>query len=188
MRVALLGGSFDPPHLGHQMLCLWALSARGFDQVWLVPCYHHAFAKTLSAFEHRAAMCVEAARPFAADRAQVSLVERELGAPTRTLRTVQHLIAHHPDDRFSLLIGGDILAETASWHRFDEIRRLVDVEVVGREGYPAPPGTVVLPGISSTEVRARLARSEAVDHLLPAAVLRYIEAERLYCAEITGEP
>lgn len=183
MRVALLGGSFDPPHLGHQMMCLWALSARAFDQVWLVPCYQHAFSKDLSAFAHRVAMCAGAVQPFAPDRALVSEVERDLGAPTRTLRTVEHLIAQHPAHRFSLLIGADILGETSSWHRFDEIQRLVDIAVVGREGYPVPPGAVVLPGISSTEIRARIARAEPVDHLLPDPVRRYVEAERLYRCE-----
>jgi nicotinate-nucleotide adenylyltransferase len=64
---------------------------------------------------------------------------------------------------------------------------LVTVEVVGRAGYPAPAHGVILPGISSTDIRGRIARSEPVDHLLPAPVWRYIEQHGLYRPTPGGE-
>jgi len=183
MRVALLGGSFNPPHIAHQMICLWALSSGRADQVWLVPCFQHAFNKELLSFEHRYRMCELAAEIFDDPRIRVSDVERAMGGESRTLHTLQRLTAEHPKHRFALLIGADILAEKDSWYRFDEIERMVDLLVLGRQGYQGPDDAVVLPAISSTEVRARLADERSVSHLLPAGVLGYIKDHRLYRPE-----
>ena len=179
-RVALLGGSFNPPHIAHQMLCLWALSAGRADQVWMVPCDEHAFGKKLLAFEHRHRMCALSAEVFVEGRVCVSSVEQEIGGRSRTLHTVRRLIADNPSCRFSLLVGADILAEKDSWYRFDEIERLVDLLVVGRSGYPGPTDAIALPPVSSTAIRERLQNGQPVDHLLPAAVLRYIDERGLY--------
>jgi nicotinate-nucleotide adenylyltransferase len=181
-RIALLGGSFNPPHVGHQMIALWILSTEQADQVWLVPCSQHPFGKQLAAFEHRVQMCRLAARDFPERSVIVSDVEESLGGGGRTLITIQHLLREHPDHRFSLVIGSDILKEKDAWYRFDEIEALVDVVVVGRSGHEdaAPPGSPVLPAISSSEIRRRIARGEEVSHQVPAPVLDYIRAHNLY--------
>ena len=179
-RVALLGGSFNPPHLAHQMVCLWALSTEQADQVWLLPCNQHAFGKRLLSFERRFDMCELAAAPLPRGKVQVSTIEREIAGDGRTLITLRRLIADHPEHRFALLVGSDILQEKDSWYRFDEIERLVELLVVGRAGYPSPPYTVELSPISSTQIRELLAAGEDVGHLVPAAVCRYISAHALY--------
>jgi len=179
-RVALLGGSFNPPHVAHQMLALWALSTDAADEVWLMPCHQHAFHKKLVAIEHRRAMCELAAAPLPAGRVQVTSVEQTLGAPSRTLRTLQHLHAERPDLELALLIGADILQEKDSWYRFDEIERLARILAVGRVGFPSPGAVPDLPPISSTQIRAALAGGENPAHLVPAAVLGYIRAHQLY--------
>jgi nicotinate-nucleotide adenylyltransferase len=180
-RVALLGGSFNPPHVAHQMAALWVLSTGRADQVWLVPCFQHPFAKKLCAFEHRRRMCELAVEGlWASGLIAVSSVEQELGGTSRTLDTIEHLLGRHPGHELALVIGADILGETDSWYRFEEIERLVDLIVVGRGGYEGPEGTVVLPRVSSTEIRARLRAGEPVDHLVPARVLAYIEEQGLY--------
>ena len=179
-RIALLGGSFNPPHVAHQMVALWVLATGRADRVWLLPCFRHPFGKRLVAFEHRLRMCDLAVEPFAPGRLAVSRVEEQLGGESRTFHTVRHLVERHPDRRFSLVIGADILAEKGSWYRFEAIEELVDVLVIGRAGYPSPAGAPLLPEVSSTEIRARLSRGEPVDHLVPAPVLRYVDDHGLY--------
>ncbi|MCC6746554.1 MAG: nicotinate (nicotinamide) nucleotide adenylyltransferase [Deltaproteobacteria bacterium] len=179
-RVALLGGSFNPPHLGHQMICLWALSTGEVDEVWLVPCNEHAFNKGLCPFEHRLEMCRRATLPFRPELVHVDSVERDIGGRSRTLVTLQHLMERHPAHAFRLLIGADILQEADAWYRFDEVKRLAPLLVIGRDGYPSPTGAPLLPDISSTKIRSALATGESVSQWVPAAVLRYISELGLY--------
>ena len=118
----------------------------------------------------------------------MSDIERRLGGESRTLRTVQALRASFPEHEFSLVIGSDLEAETGSWYGAEELRRTVPFLVVGRGGYPgttevnAPsvPSWPVMPAISSTEVRERLASGRSVDQLVPRDVLDYIRQRRLY--------
>ncbi|MFH1131294.1 MAG: nicotinate-nicotinamide nucleotide adenylyltransferase, partial [Pseudomonadota bacterium] len=90
-RIALLGGSFNPPHVAHQMVCAWVLKANKVDQVWLVPCFQHAFGKPLIEFVHRMEMCRRIADSFASGQVEVSDVEKEIGGKSRTLITLEHL-------------------------------------------------------------------------------------------------
>jgi nicotinate-nucleotide adenylyltransferase len=97
----------------------------------------------------------------------------------RTARTLEHLVAKHPDRRFALVVGADLLPETPAWYRWDLVQALARVVVVGREGYEGG-GEVRLPAVSSTLVRERLTRGEPVDGLLPRAVAEYARARGLY--------
>jgi nicotinate-nucleotide adenylyltransferase len=181
MRTAVFGGSFNPPHVAHQMACLHVLETAGVDRVLWVPVGQHPFAKDVAPFEHRFEMCRLAAARFGA-AAVVSRVESELPTPSRTLVTLRHLAAGSPGERFALVIGTDILPERDKWFGWAEIERLCEVVVVGRAGYPAPGVQVALPAVSSTEIRARLARREDVSGMVPASVLGYLRAHGLYGA------
>lgn len=177
--VAIFGGSFNPPHLAHQMLCLAVLETQPVDAVWMVPTYRHPFAKELIDFEHRFRMCELALQVFG-ERVGVSRVEAELAQPaSRTLDTVLALRERHPDIEFRLVVGADILGERDKWYRWEEIERLAPSIVVGRHGYPSECA-IDLPDVSSSGIRARLARGESVAALLPHGVMRYIEENGLY--------
>src|SRR3954452_5783134 len=178
MRVALFGGSFNPPHVGHQLVGLEVLEADAVDELWLIPCSKHPFDKALAPFEDRLAMC-ELAAAALGPRARVSDCERQLGGESRTLRTVKALLAQHPAAELSLVIGGDIEAELDSWYGADELRRLCRFIVVARSGFAGAAGPV-MPAVSSSEVRQRLAAGQPVDRLLPRAVLDYIRQRKLY--------
>ena len=94
---AILGGSFDPPHMGHQLAVCYLLGALGYDDVWLVPSFEHPFGKHMQSFEHRLAMCRLMAQPFGA-AVRVLDVEQDLAAQNslgRTLPMVQTLVASH---------------------------------------------------------------------------------------------
>lgn len=185
-RVALFGGSFNPPHLAHQIAMLVVLETEPVDQLWMIPTYRHAFGKALVDFDDRVAMCRRAAAPLG-PRVSVSEVERELGrAQSRSYDTVIELGRRHPGASFRLVVGEDILAERDAWHRWDDLARLAPPIVLGRAGLTptsgaeADPHRIALPAVSSTEVRARLARGETAVPLVPRSVMDYIAERGLY--------
>ena len=180
-EIALLGGSFNPPHVAHVMAAWWALVTQGVSQVWLLPSFRHPFGKALAPFEERVRMCELAIS--AVRGAHVCTAEAELaGDPLvgKTARTLEHLVAKHPELRFALLVGADILPDTGKWYRWDRVQELARVIVVGREGHPPVPGAPALPRVSSTGIRERIARGEDVAGLVPERVRRFIEERGLY--------
>lgn len=183
-QMAVFGGSFDPPHLGHVLLAQVAVSMHDLEQVLVAPAYAHAFGKSMLPFEHRMAMAKLA---FAeSPRVRVDAIEKQLGGTSLTLRLIEALKVRYPHHDLRLLIGGDILGEAQKWHRFDEICHLAPPIVVGRSGFPHPEVAAdapVLPAISSTEVRTRLGAGEALTQMLPVRVQAYIKAHGLYRAD-----
>jgi nicotinate-nucleotide adenylyltransferase len=186
--IAIYGGSFNPPHVAHQMVCLFVLETEAIDALWLLPTFRHPFDKQLIDFEDRVAMCELLAAPFGG-RVAVSRIEEEMaGRPgfvsSRTAETLQALVDAHPGDRFRLVIGADVLAEIDKWYRWDEVVRLAPPVVIGRSGFPPPDGGgslgLDMPEVSSTEVRARLRRGESAHPLVPRSVMEYIGRRGLY--------
>ncbi len=177
-RIGLFGGSFDPPHVAHQLVCTLALSVGGVDEVWMAPCFHHAFDKPLTPFDDRMAMCRLAAEPFGG-RVSVCDVERTLGGVSRTLATLEHLHQRHPDHAWVLVVGSDILAEAPRWHAWDRIADLADLYVVARSETTAADG-ILLPNVSSTDIRAGLRQGRELCGLVPGSVMAYIQAQNLY--------
>ena len=208
MRIALFGGSFDPPHIGHQLACLYVLSTHAIDEVWMLPCAQHPFAKQMAPFQHRAAMCSRAAADLG--RVRVCTIEGELPGPSYTLHTVRALSERHPEHEFCLVIGADLLPERERWHGAAELFERVRFIVLGRSQHESaashrphhaksanePPHieagelprprdirhaeAVDLPPISSTAVRAALAAGGAPTGWLSQSVLSYIQEQALY--------
>ena len=176
-RIALFGGSFDPPHVAHQMVCLYTLSAAAVSEVWVVPCLQHPLDKTLTEFKHRYRMCRLAVRDL--KRVKVTDVESKIGPPSRTLKTLSHLTRQHPDHTFVLTVGADILHERHRWYGWDKIVALSELFIVGRSGF-RDDAPVKLPRLSSSKIRRSLARGEPVKGLVPEPVLDYIEKHGLY--------
>lgn len=180
MHVALFGGSFNPPHVAHQMAAFYVLQTQPVDQLWLVPCFKHPFEKSLETFENRKAMCELAAAPLG-PRVHVSDIERRLAGDSLTLRTVKALQTENPGCRFSWIIGADLVPEIDSWFGAAELRLLVSFLVVGRAGHAgATADGVQLPRVSSSDVRARLASGLPVSDRIPQTVLTYIQDHDLY--------
>jgi len=170
VRIAIYGGSFNPPHLGHALVTAWACWTRQVDQVWLVPVGQHAFGKDLAPFERRRRWC-ELLAQTVGEGVRVEPIEGELPGPSYTLNTLRTLQERHPAHRFRLLLGADNLPHVDRWHRWPDIDRDFDPLVVGRVGYDSPDGVPAFPGISSTDVRERIGRGQDVSVLVPAAVL-----------------
>lgn len=180
-RVAIYGGSFNPPHVGHVLAACYVLSTCDVDEVLVVPTFQHPFAKELASFDDRFALCEAAFAQLPG--ARVSRVEADLGGESRTLRTLEHLAAAHPDWEMRLMIGADILGDAPKWHGFDRVRELAPLIVLGRAGVARPDAPEpVLPRVSSTSIRELLAngRGDELAPLVPRAVLAEIERRRLY--------
>ena len=178
MRVAFFGGSFNPPHVAHQLVSLYVLETAPVDELWLVPCWKHPFDKALAPYAQRLRMC-ELAAAALGPRARASDIEGRLGGESRTLLTIQALREERPDCEFQLIVGADIEPELPLWHGAEELLRTVPRIVVGRGGFSGG-SPVAMPKLSSTEVRRRLAAGESVAGLLPKTVADYIREHRLY--------
>lgn len=180
MRIALYGGSFNPPHVGHLLVVSYVLATADVDEVWMMPAFQHPFGKPLAPFVERVAMCYRLAAMFKGG-VSVTSVESELAAGGRTINTLEHLIRRQPNHSFRLVIGSDILDEAPKWKAFDRIRQIAPPIVVARGGHPHPEATgPQMPEVSSTEVRRRLALGEGAEALVPRKVLEYIESRGLY--------
>lgn len=180
MEVALLGGSFNPPHVGHLLAAHFVRATWPVDEVWLVPSHRHPFGKPLVEFEHRLRMC-EAIAADASGWLKVSDVERDVPGEGRTVDTLEHLRRVHPSTAFTLVIGSDILPDLPKWKDFARIEQLARVLVLYRAGHPSPRAFgPPLAQVSSTEIRERLARGDDPVELVPRAVLAYARQHRLY--------
>lgn len=189
LRVAVFGGSFNPPHFAHVLAATLVRSMGVVDRVLVVPTFQHAFGKPLAPFGDRAAMCRLAMGWIPG--VEVSEIEADLGGDSLTVRTLEHLTKQHPDWALRLVVGADVLHESSKWVAFDRVMALAPLLVLGRAGVTshgtsgtsgAPIPLPLLPEISSTAVR-NFAAEEQWDEVaarVPADVVQYLRARRLY--------
>ena len=182
MEIALFGGSFDPPHVGHLLAAAYVLATEPVDELWFVPVAGHPLGKPLRApFEHRAELCELAIQELGLSRARVSRIEAELGGEGRTVDLLEHLHRKYPDRQWALVLGSDLATERPQWKRFDRIEQLARIIPLERAGFPVSGGAgALLPQVSSSAVRALLASGGDASHLVPRAVLRAIDAAGTY--------
>lgn len=180
--VAVFGGSFNPPHIGHVLAVTYVLTCTEIDRALVVPCFRHPFAKSLAPFEDRLEMCRLAFADLA--RVEISAIEAELGGDSLTVRTLERLAMHHPEWAMRLVVGTDVVAEMDRWTSPERVRALAPPLVLARAGVPVPGGVVaapaVLPEVSSTVVRNALAAGESLEPWVPRRVLTYARAHGLY--------
>ncbi len=170
MDIAVYGGSFNPPHIGHALVASWLHWTARADEVWLLPTYNHAFGKQMAPWSQRVLWC-EALAESLGPAVRVCTIESELPTPSYSIDTLNALAKRHPEHRFRLVIGSDNLLVLDKWKAWDEIAASYAPIVVGRAGYPSPEGAVVFPEISSTRIRGMLAAGEDVSPWVPSVVL-----------------
>lgn len=179
MNVAVFGGGFNPPHVGHAMVASWVKLTDLADEVWLVPSFSHPFGKTMPPFLHRVGLCRALATELG-EWVRVPDVEASLPLPTGyTLDLLRHLRSMQPEHTFRFVMGSDNLNLSSEWHGFEEIRNEFNPIFVQRAGAESPDTRAacspVFPDVSSTDIRRRLACGEPVSHLVPASVLRLLK-------------
>ncbi|MDP2306395.1 MAG: nicotinate (nicotinamide) nucleotide adenylyltransferase [Pseudomonadota bacterium] len=179
MRVAIYGGSFNPPHVGHAMVASWIRWTGRADAVWLLPAYHHAFEKVLAPWEARVRMA-QALADTLGPWCRVERIEEVLPVPSYTVNTLGVLAARHPQHELQLVVGADVLSQLPQWREVERLLASFPLIVVGRQGWPAVEGAPCFPDVSSTEIRERVAIGAGFAHLVPTAVRAIVDEERLY--------
>ncbi|MYE45281.1 MAG: nicotinate (nicotinamide) nucleotide adenylyltransferase [Chloroflexi bacterium] len=202
MRIGVLGGTFDPPHLAHLVLAAAARQALTLDRVVLVPAgdpWRKAGSGVSPAAERLALTraAVEGVLPWA----EVSEIEVRREGPSYTAETLEELQAEFPGNEWWFILGWDALADLPNWHEPERIIELARLALAQRGGESTdgalPPETVAaLPGlaarvdrvplprldVSASELRRRLREGEETAPLLPAGVRELIAARGLYGA------
>ena len=190
--IGLLGGTFDPPHVGHLTAAVQCLEQLELAEVRLVVAgdpWQKTSAGPVTAAHHRLAMTQRAAQGLVG----LAVDDREVlrSGPSYTIDTVDQL-ARDTGRRPVLLLGADAAAGVRTWHRAEELVASVEVAVVGRSTGPlsttasfldvATVFEVAMPrmDVSSADIRTRLAQGRRVDGMVPAAVIDYIEMHGLY--------
>lgn len=179
-RVAIFGGKFDPPHLGHQLTIFLCLEKFGMDEVWVIPSAAHAFGYAMSPFELRLRMCRLLAAPWKG-RGRVRILADEKKLPQRpvyTIDLVRHLITAYGPRDYHLIIGEDNWQARADWKEFDELSKLARPLVIGRGG--GSNLRIALPDISSTAIRTAIAQNAPWEHLVPAGIPDLVRDHGLY--------
>jgi nicotinate-nucleotide adenylyltransferase len=189
-RLALLGGTFDPPHIGHVVAASTVRYSLGLDEVWLVPAnrpWQKVGQRRVSPADDRLAMTRAAADGV--DGVEVSTIEIDRGGDSYTADTLAALRAERPGRELLVIVGHDAAAGLPTWARADEVRTAATMVLVDRPGQPGaalPAGwdfaRVAIPrlDVSSTDLRRRVAAGEPVDGLVPPAVRAVIERRGLY--------
>jgi len=192
-RIGLFGGTFDPPHLGHLCIALWALAQLRLDEVVFMPAGQppHKIGRPVSRASHRLAMTRLAIRTLSGF--SVSTLEIRRRGPSFTVDTLRAFRASHPRSKLYLILGADGLTEFRTWHEPAEIARLAVLAVAARPGsrrsharHPGVPASRVVwldnptLTVSSSAVRERVRRGLSLKRGVPEAVERYIWRHHLY--------
>jgi nicotinate-nucleotide adenylyltransferase len=199
-RIGLLGGSFNPVHLGHLVMAEDALEHFALGSVLFVPAAlpPHKTLSRLSDAVHRVSMLRLAIESN--PRFDVEVDEIQRGGVSYSVDTVRRLQAKYPESRLHFIIGGDTLRELHTWKDVHVLLELCEFITIARPGFAAseleaaPLGlpdpwpsrlranlvTDHLVEISSTDIRQRVARGLSIRHLVPPAVERYIVEHQLY--------
>lgn len=194
-RTVLFGGTFDPIHNAHLEIAQAAVRRFGLQRVLFIPAANppHKSATAQAPYEdrvHMAELACLGLPGFEVSRIEEASVEDPHGR-SYSINTIEKLLAAGVSQPcfLSFLIGADAFAEIRTWHRWEDVIRLVEFIVVDRPGahYEIPPDASVfaLTGLqiplSSSEIREALAAGSS--HVpLPSAVLRYIREHGLYGA------
>ncbi len=204
MRIGLLGGSFNPVHIGHLRLCLEMLEQAGLDRVELVPAFipPHKELKLVLPFDLRRAMLEGAIE--GKQGMEVNCMEKERPGPSYTFDTLQAYIRDNPGHELFFILGDSDLFTVPKWHRGREIAYLSNLLVIGREGEESGVAgftrefwnvrrldehswqlkegreikylSVPRLDISSTMIRTRWLAGRSIDWLVPRAVQDILDA------------
>ena len=202
-RLAIMGGTFDPIHMGHLRMAYAVQQQLEFDKVVFLPAYlppHKQTRSDFASWQDRKAMVELAIRDYR--DFVVSSLEFDRGGISYTYDTVNFMQELWPDAEIYLIIGEDSLTQLFTWYRVQDLLRLVHFVAAERPGYEGEVGVARLTkaygswaaekiihaevpetAISSTEIRRRLREGKPIRGMAPPAVEQYIYEHGLYQAE-----
>jgi len=196
-EIAVLGGSFNPPHYGHLTVAKEVLKSLKCDEVWLLPCFKQAEGKKIEKAKHRLAMVKLAVKGLKQKRIKASDLEiRFLKNKNYTADTVRFLKKRFPKTQFYWVFGSELVKDFPKWSKWKELRKLLPLVIYPRPGVRKPskkflkklgaklvwlPSTVKQSDVSSTEVRAFLKSKDVrVKKLIPPTAFDYVSKHGLY--------
>jgi nicotinate-nucleotide adenylyltransferase len=192
VRIGILGGTFNPPHLGHLVCAQEAYLQLALDRVMLIPARipPHKPVEDEPGAEHRYELC------RCDGRFEVSDLEIGRSGPSYTVDTLAQLNSQAPDNELFLIVGGDVAAGLRSWREPERVLSLATIAVAKRRGTARARVDAALDGlaggeraeffrmprigISSTDIRRRVRAGEPIAYLTPDPVIDYIAGHGLY--------
>jgi nicotinate-nucleotide adenylyltransferase len=199
MKVGILGGSFNPPHVGHLLMAQEAHAQLGLDRVVLMPVDSppHKRLEDDPGAEERFELCERAVAKD--DRLAVSRLELDRGGPSYTADTLREIHARSPGDELTFIVGGDMAASLPSWKEPETVLELATLAVAEREGVRrADIADVLVPlaggdrirffdlpriDISSSAVRRRVREGRPIRYWVPDDVARLIGGRGYYLGQ-----
>lgn len=191
-RLGILGGTFDPPHIGHLALAYDALEELGLDRVLLIPAARQPLKTGVEMSPPAARLAMTRALAALDPRLVADPMEIERGGLSFMVDTLRELRTRHPDAEFVLILGEDTAATLGQWKEPEAIAAMVRVAVAVR-GEPGGAGPRSLPAgfdaqwltarridLSASELRARVRAGRTIRGLVPDAVADEIAARGLY--------
>jgi nicotinate-nucleotide adenylyltransferase len=196
VRIGILGGTFNPPHLGHLICAQEAYLQLELDRVTLIPARipPHKPVDDEPGAQHRLELCRVAVGDD--DRFDVSDVEIAREGPSYTVDTLELLHSREPESELFLIVGGDIAAGLPKWRAPERVLSLATLAVAGRRGTSRAEVDEALSGlpggdraeffqmptigVSSTVLRRRVRARQPIRYYVPDAVVSYIDDHRLY--------
>jgi nicotinate-nucleotide adenylyltransferase len=190
-RIGILGGTFDPPHIGHFVIAEEVLLACKLDEIWFIPVNlpPHKDRTNLTSAKDRKKMVEDSI--WDTDLYSVCEIEINRKGRSYTVETMEQLCRDYPTYEFYFIIGADMVGKLHTWLRIDDIFKLVQFIGLKRPGYPFSSLTketileVDVPqlDISSSMVRERVGNDQSIRFLVPTKVEKYIREQGLYGAK-----
>jgi nicotinate-nucleotide adenylyltransferase len=205
LRTALLGGTFNPPHVGHLLCASEAADQLGLDRVVLMPVFSppHKEVPEDPGPEVRLELCELAAAGD--ERLEVSRLELDRGGPSFTVDTLRELHARHPEHDLIFIVGGDMAVSLPTWKEPRTVLELAKLAIAERSGalrrdiverLTAEYGEDVterldffdMPrmDVSSSDIRRRVAAGRTIRYLVPDAVADHIARRGLYAGSVVA--
>ncbi len=187
MKIGILGGSFDPPHIGHYFVIQQILGLRPeIDKVILVPAFQHQWKPAFASVEDRNNML----KYFVSNRVEISDIEIQRKGISYTIDTIKQL-KNQTKAEVYWIVGSDILGEFERWEKKEELIKEARFLVFPRDPYHLPKKLpegfeciqdkyLITTNISSTTIRQRIKMGKDITHLVPKEVEKYIIAHMLY--------
>lgn len=199
-RIGLLGGTFDPIHLGHLLIGEYAHEQLGLDEVRFIPAAVSPLKQGSAPSDGKKRL--EMVQLATGGNPKFTVDDRELkrGGPSFTIDTIEEITGENPDADLFLLMGADSLVDFDSWKSPGKICELACITIIERGGHPpanleiltkylpgepatnSQPGIVVMPQIeiSATMIRQRVSEAKSIRYQVHPAVEAFIEAEQLF--------
>ncbi len=194
MKVAIFGGSFNPPTNGHEAIARACLEQSEIDELWLLPSGNRLDKDYSIEDYHRLKMLGLVARHLNDARVVVSRFELDLPRPTQTTNTLGALATAYPGIKPVFVFGADSYWNMPSWDNGDYLQKNLSMLIVPRAGFSLPTSSNVnvldvhkqILTISSSEVRDKVLNGQPITPLVSQPVERYIKAEGLYEPPLTA--